>query len=704
MNIPGFVLGERIGAGSHGVVYRATSTGVGRPAAIKVIVDPGDLARRFQREIAALARLSWHPHIVQVFDGGVLEDGTLWAAMELLGAPLSQAGAVANERVADIGIQIASALAVAHDVAIIHRDVKPANILSASGGLVKLSDFGIAADLAGDASTLSGLLGTLQYLAPEVFDGAAADERSDQYSLAVTLCALAIGGSPFPSAPGGQGIGALMRAKSSSNDERLIAAGVAGALLNAVTKGMHPDPAKRFASVEEFAQALGNAQVEQRWAVTRYVGPPVEPSLPVDRPPVAPTVLVSAPVAPSSVPARAPVAPVAATVLGSPTPAFAAPTPSTPSSAPAAHATTEASRPRRRMLAAIAAVVILLAGAVAAFALLGGEDSENNSSFSLNAPVSLAIAADGSLYIADDSNHRIIRVDPEAGPAVFAGTAGDGSGEPGRAALETSLDAPTGVAVGEDVLYIADAQAHRILAVDADGIVSNLAGPGDGSLEAGQDGDGGLAIDATLGLPSRLAVGRDGTIFFTDGETSRVRALNVDGTIGTFAGSHEPGFGGDSGPAVDALLRWPGGMAVDDAGVVYIADTGNHRIRAVALDGTISTIAGTGTEGFSGDRGKAVDADLGSPNDVAIGPDGSIYIADSSNNRIRVIDADGVITTIAGIDTGGYSGDGSDATAAELDNPVAVAVHTDGTVYITDGENNCIRVISPDRKISTLVG
>jgi len=181
--------------------------------------------------------------------------------------------------------------------------------------------------------------------------------------------------------------------------------------------------------------------------------------------------------------------------------------------------------------------------------------------------------------------------------------------------------------------------------------------------------------------------------------------VTPQGVIRTVAGSDTAGFIGDGAPAYAALLDSPLGLAVDGDGVLYIADSGNGRIRAVDASGNISTIAGTGTAGFSGDGGPATAAKLSTPTDVAIGPGGTLYVADANNNRVRVVDlASGNISTFAGSGTSGFSGDDGPATEAELNNPTAVAVHSDGTVYITESLSNRIRKVSPDNIITTLLG
>ena len=252
----------------------------------------------------------------------------------------------------------------------------------------------------------------------------------------------------------------------------------------------------------------------------------------------------------------------------------------------------------------------------------------------------------------------------------------------------------------DGALYIADSQGHQLRMVNADGLLVTVAGASEGATT----GDGGLAVDTKLGLPAHVAVGRDGTLFISDTEARGVRAVTPQGVITTVAGSDTAGFSGDNGPATDAMLDGPLGLAVDDSGVLYIADSGNNRIRAVDTNGKITTVAGTGEAGFSGDSGLATAAKLNTPTDVAIGPANTLYIADANNDRIRVVDlTTGKISTIAGSGTSGLSDDGP-ATQAELNNPTAVAVDSDGTVYITESLDNRIRKVDTDGIITTLIG
>ena len=256
---------------------------------------------------------------------------------------------------------------------------------------------------------------------------------------------------------------------------------------------------------------------------------------------------------------------------------------------------------------------------------------------------------------------------PSAGYRIdtFAGRPAFVDGGP---AVEAELYNPAGVAVdGVGNLYIADARNNGIRKVDSTGTITTIAGTG----ESGFSGDGGPAVEAELRRPYGVAVDSAGDVYIADVGNQRIRKIYSTGTITTIAGSGEYGFGfsGDGGPAVEAELRRPYGVAVDSAGNVYIADSIDHRIRKVDPTGTITTIAGTGEFGFSGDGGPAVEAELRSPYGVAVDSAGDVYIADVGNQRIRKVDSTGTITTIAGTGEFGFSGDGGPAVEAELRSP-----------------------------------
>lgn len=274
-------------------------------------------------------------------------------------------------------------------------------------------------------------------------------------------------------------------------------------------------------------------------------------------------------------------------------------------------------------------------------------------------------------------------------------------------ATSATLADPHGLAVGEDgSSYIADTNNNRVRRVAPDGTITTFAGTGE--LPSGEEvGDGNAATQAMLAAPKDVALGPDGSLYIADTFNNRVRRVAADGTITTVAGGTFlfDGSVGDGGPATDAMLYLPSGIAVASDGSIYIADAGNNRVQLVAPDGTITTVAGTGEEGFAGDGGPAVLARVWQPSDVTLGADGTIYIADTFNDRVRQIGIDGTISTVAGSDsTAFFAGDGGPATLAALNLPEAVAVGNGGVIYIADTGNNRVRQVRADGTITTMAG
>ena len=231
-------------------------------------------------------------------------------------------------------------------------------------------------------------------------------------------------------------------------------------------------------------------------------------------------------------------------------------------------------------------------------------------------------------------------------------------------------------------------------------IITTVAGNG----IDGYSGDGGPATQARLWYPQGIAVGPDGSLYIADGGNHRIRRVGADGIITTVAGNGNYEFSGDGGPATQAGLSSPSGVAVGGDGSLYIADTDNFCIRRVGADGIITTVAGNGEWDYSGDGGPATQASLYSPKGVAVGGDGSLYIAESGNYRIRRVGADGIITTVAGNGIGGYSGDGGLATQASLYSPYGVAVGGDGGLYIDETYKSSIRKVAALTSSQTGVG
>ena len=282
-----------------------------------------------------------------------------------------------------------------------------------------------------------------------------------------------------------------------------------------------------------------------------------------------------------------------------------------------------------------------------------------------------------------------------------AGTGAIGFSGDGGQATSAELDYPVAGAVdAQGNLYFADDDNQRVRKVSPSGVITTVAGTG----VAGFSGDGGQATSAELDFPTSVAVDSRGDIYIADAGNDRVRKVSPSGVITTVAGTGAPGFSGDGGPATSAELYYPDAVAVGPHDQLYIADCLNARVRMVATSGTITTVAGDGVLGFSGDGGPATSAELKSPIALATDPGGDLYIVDSTNQRVRMVSAQGTITTIAGNGVAGFSGDGGQATSAELNYPRGAAVDAAGNLYVADRFNNRIRKITPDGRISTIAG
>jgi uncharacterized protein (TIGR03437 family) len=258
---------------------------------------------------------------------------------------------------------------------------------------------------------------------------------------------------------------------------------------------------------------------------------------------------------------------------------------------------------------------------------------------SLNSPMGVAVDPAGNILIADTYNHRIRQVAADRKIRTIAGTGTGGSGPDGRLATATALRGPHAICVDRaGSLYIVDTSNHRVLRVSSGGIVQAVAGNG----SPGSSGDGGAALLAQLNQPQACALDSFGNLYIADTLNHRIRKVSPSGIVSTVAGT-QAGMAGDGGPANGATLDLPAGVAVDDSGDIYISDTGNHRIRQVTPDGIIRTIAGTGTPGFSGDSGTAAAAQLNTPQGLYLDGSGSLYFADSGNNRVRRLVPDSVL-------------------------------------------------------------
>ncbi len=356
---------------------------------------------------------------------------------------------------------------------------------------------------------------------------------------------------------------------------------------------------------------------------------------------------------------------------------------------------------RIRRVAASTGVITTVAGS----ATTGyGGDSGPATAAQLYYPFSVNLDSSGNIYIADTNNHRVRKVTAATGIiTTIAGTGTAGYNGDGPATGATLYN-PSGVAV--DVsgnVYIADRYNYRVRKVTAaTGIISTVVGTGTG----GFSGEAGPGINAQLNQPLGGAIDSAGNLYFADYYNQRIRKLIVaTGIVSTVAGSGFAGFEGDGGMATAGALQYPTAVAVDGAGAMYIADYYNHRVRKVAAPTVrtlvMTTVAGDGVAGYNGD-GPAVTARLYNPRGVAVDGAGNLYIADFNSARIRKVTA-GVISTVAGTGIAGYTGEGGPATAARLYGPIAVAVDSAGNVYLADYYNQRIRKITVATGIITTI-
>lgn len=350
----------------------------------------------------------------------------------------------------------------------------------------------------------------------------------------------------------------------------------------------------------------------------------------------------------------------------------------------------------------------------------------------LKAPTGIAVDRLGNVFIADTQNHRVREVCtalPNCTPGTIrtiAGTGTPGFSGDGALAVNAQLNTPVRVALDKnDNLLIADLNNHRVRMVCRNpvscvqGTIETIAGKG----TMGFSGDGGLASQAELNLPSDVSIDSDGNLLIADQGNFRVRKVCMDGagcgvgTIETVVGSGSPHASRDDQPATSAEIRKPRGLSIDDMGNLYFADSAQHRVRTVdRVTGLIRTVAGTGLEGFSGDGGPATDALLAFPEGVAVDGRGNVFISDSSNHRVREVCVDdppcpvGAIRTVAGTGVQGFSGDRGPAVDARLNSPAGLAIDFDGHVLVADTNNHAIRQICrgggacPTGEIRTVAG
>jgi sugar lactone lactonase YvrE len=304
----------------------------------------------------------------------------------------------------------------------------------------------------------------------------------------------------------------------------------------------------------------------------------------------------------------------------------------------------------------------------------------------LNNPLGLAVDTAGNLFIGDAYNARVRKVSPDGTITTVAGggNPAGGLGDGGQALKARFAEANAVAVDAMGDLFVSDFGNNRVRMVSASGIITTVAGGGHPTHGLG---DGGAATAATLNGPNQLAVDSTDNLYIADPHNNRIRKVDAAGIITTVAGGGHPADGrGDGGMAADARLLGPYGVAVDRAGNLYVGDFIDDRVRKVTADGKISTVAGGGNPADGlGDGGPATDARLDGPGWITVDAGGNLFIGDNRSERIRKVDSAGIITTVAGTGQIGYTGDRGPATAARLNSPVAVAVDRAGNLFFAEG-------------------
>lgn len=328
----------------------------------------------------------------------------------------------------------------------------------------------------------------------------------------------------------------------------------------------------------------------------------------------------------------------------------------------------------------------------------------------LSLPNGLALDARGNLYISDIGAHCIFivrRLTPAGKLTVFAGTGTAGFSGDGGLATQAQFNAPHDLAFdAAGNLLIADTGNSRIRRIDARGRITTIAGGGAGNGKAELAGDGGAALQAALNNPQSIAFDSEGRLLIADTYNHVIRRVDKQGIITTLAGS-VPGYGGDGGPATKAQINLTMAVTAAPDGNVFVSDAANSRIRQITPDGKIKTIVGYGPAqdtyggGYAGDNGPAAKGKIFSATDLKYAA-GKLWLVDSGNHRVRVVE-NGIIKTFAGNGQPGFSGDDKPAVEAQLNTPQKIAVARDGSIFISDRANHAVRKVDATGKITTLV-
>jgi serine/threonine protein kinase/sugar lactone lactonase YvrE len=735
-----FKLLEELGKGGFATVYRAEDTRLHRHVALKLLhahlASNTTLVRRFMGEARAASRTR-HPNIVTIYDVGETDDHRPYLVMEFLeGTVLSALIETHRDLQAQAPaflLQLAAAADYLHRYGIVHRDLKPSNVMVSEGDQLTVMDFGIARSLADeDHLTQTGqFVGTPIYIAPEQVTGQEVGPAADIYALGVLAYELYSGRPPF--------LGDTVRVLHAHVYEpppplEELRPGLPQGIYSAIAAALAKNPAERPSTATEFAMLIASAATTMA-APTRAPASERQAQSAQNEPkPMA----QATPSQPSPVRPAAPSEPELTVIV----PPYRTPTPPEllrPQAIPAS------AEPKRRipvaligglavvLLAAAIAVVLLMRGSSAPAPIAQGRQTAGVSGSGSLAGTQAASAAPSNQAVASPASGSpalpavsaaatAAGAQPTTGSAVVAsapaptaqpptpapavistlagsGTAGFADGAGGSAQFST----PTGVAVDKTGnVYVADNANNRIRKIAPDGSVTTLAGSGDKGLVDGR------GTAAQFNAPTGLAIDSAGTLYVADTFNHRIRKIAPDGTVTTLAGSGEQGLGGGGfadGPPGAAKFREPTGIAVDAAGNLYVADKGNNRIRKITPAGDVSTLAGSGAPDAAGGGfadGPSASARFNAPGAVAVDAAGNVYVADTFNQRIRTISPAGYVTTLAGSSAQGAA-DGM-GTAASFRNPGGIAVDAAGNVYVADTSNQRIRVIAPSGAVTTFAG
>jgi serine/threonine-protein kinase len=753
-----FRLLEVIGTGGFATVYRAEDTQLGRHVALKLLhahlTQDNDFLLRFDEEARAAASLR-HPNIVRVFDAAVTQDGRPYLVMELLdGMLLSQQIAERAPlpliETAALVTQLASALDYLHQNGLIHRDLKPSNVMVDNSGVATLMDFGIVRSLFEQSRhTLPGhLVGTPTYSAPEQVTGGPLGPAVDMYALGILTYELCAGRPPFE-----------------GNTQRVLYAhayeppapleNLPEAASDAIKRALEKDPEKRFPTAREFARALmptgsptAHSEITTLLAPLRAdTLPPTPASAPVSAPPKSTSLSRRRPVL-LAAGAGAAVLVIAllafAFVRGRSGPAKKAPAAAAVATASAGSA---GSQSVRGAPAAPAGAISLKVTSPANDATVSGgvvvqveesgatikaaTDNDPNAahyhyfvdrdpagilkpgqpiptgqpdiihSASASQPLAdLGVGEHHVWVVLAHTDHTPFSPNVQAVVAfkvvpaaiavqTFAGTGSQGFAD--GAATAAQFSTPNGVAVdAQGNVFVADTGNSRIRRITSAGAVTTVTGSGAAQF----DGPRGVAVD------------KSGSVYVADTRNNRIRKISADGSVTTFAGSDSPGLGGGGladGQGSAAQFRLPDGVALDGNGDVFVADTGNNRIRKITPDGRVTTIAGSGDASAGGFAdGPAATARFNAPRGIAVDAEGNVFVADTFNQRIRKITPTGVVSTLAG--SGDQGTANGAAAAARFSNPDGIAIDASGNLFVTDNSSFRVRKITPAGLVIDLAG